>query len=79
MATATAEGIRKVGEAISAPGGQDSARIRVAEQYVSEFGKLARSTNTLILPANLADVGGFVATAMEVIKGTGKPAGSAGQ
>ena len=76
VATATAEGIRKVGEAISAPGGQDSARIRVAEQYVSEFGKLARSTNTLILPANLSDVGGFVATAMEVIKSTGKTAGS---
>ena len=69
VATATAEGIRKVGEAISAPGGLESARIRVAEQYVSEFGQLARTTNTLILPANLADISGFVATAMEVIKG----------
>ena len=72
VATATAEGIRQVGEAISAPGGQDAARVRVAEQYVSEFGHLARTTNTLILPANLSDVGGFVATAMEVIKSTGK-------
>ncbi len=77
VANATAEGILKVGEAISTPGGFDSARIRVAEQYVSEFGRLARSTNTLILPANLADVSGFVAAAMEVIrkgdgaKGTG--------
>ena len=52
VATATAEGIRQVGEAISAPGGQDAARVRVAEQYVSEFGHLARTTNTLILPAN---------------------------
>ena len=72
VATATAEGIRQVGEAISAPGGQDAARIRVAEQYVSEFGNLARTTNTLILPASLSDVGGFVATAMEVIKSTDK-------
>ena len=72
VATATAEGIRQVGEAISAPGGQDAARVRVAEQYVSEFGHLARTTNTLILPANLSDVGGFVATAMEVIKSTEK-------
>ena len=67
VATATAEGIRKVGEAMSGPGGRESARIRVAEQYVSEFGRLARTTNTLILPANLSDVAGFVATAMEVI------------
>ena len=76
VATATAEGIRQVGEAISAPGGQDAARVRVAEQYVSEFGHLARTTNTLILPANLSDVGGFVATAMEVIKSTGKSSAS---
>ena len=73
VAEATAEGIRKVGDAISSPGGLDSARIRVAEQYVSEFGNLAKANNTLILPANLADVSGFVATAMEVIKGAGKP------
>ena len=76
VATATAEGIRQVGEAISAPGGQDAARIRVAEQYVSEFGNLARTTNTLILPASLSDVGGFVATAMEVIKSTDKTSAS---
>ena len=71
VAEATAEGIRKVGDAISAPGGLESARIRVAEQYVSEFGNLARTNNTIILPSNLADVSGFVATAMEVIKGPG--------
>ena len=76
VATATAEGIRQVGEAISAPGGQEAARVRVAEQYVTEFGNLARTTNTLILPANLSDVGGFVATAMEVIKSTGKTSAS---
>ena len=74
VATATAEGIRKVGEAISSPGGLDSARIRVAEQYVSEFGQLARAANTLIIPSNLSDVGGFVASAMEVIRrGEQKP------
>ena len=73
VAEATAEGIRKVGEAISTPGGLDSARIRVADQYVSEFGNLARTNNTIILPSNLADVSGFVATAMEVIKGAGTP------
>ena len=76
VATATAEGIRQVGEAISAPGGQEAARVRVAEQYVSEFGHLARTTNTLILPSNLSDVGGFVATAMEVFKSTGKTSAS---
>ncbi len=74
VASATAEGIRQVGEAISGPGGLDSARIRVAEQYVEEFGNLARTNNTIILPQNLADVSGFVATAMKVIENAGKPA-----
>ncbi len=73
VASATAEGIRQVGQAISSPGGLDSARIRVAEQYVEEFGNLARTNNTIILPQNLADVSGFVATAMKVIEGAGKP------
>lgn len=68
VATATAEGLRKVAEAIHSPGGDDAMRLRVAEQYVSEFGNLAKAGNTLVLPANLADVGSMVALATNVIK-----------
>ena len=67
VATATAEGISKVAAAISRESGFDAARIRVAEQYVEEFGRIAKTSNTVILPANLADVAGLVTTAMRVV------------
>jgi len=68
VAGATAEGIRRVAEAIGAPGGLEAVQLRVAEQYIQEFGKLAKAGNTLILPANLTDVGSMIATAMTVIR-----------
>ena len=69
VATATAEGIRKVAESLAGEGGVTAANLRVAEQYVTEFGKLAKTNNTIILPGNLADVAGLVTTAMSVING----------
>jgi len=72
VASATAEGIRKVAESIQEPGGYQAVQLRVAEQYIGEFGKLAKQGNTLILPATLSDVGSMVALAMNVIQqGTG--------
>lgn len=68
VATATAEGIRRVAEAIGAPGGLEAVQLRVAEQYIQEFGKLAKAGNTLIVPANLTDIGSIIATAMTVIR-----------
>ena len=67
LATATAEGIRNVAEALNVPGGSEAMNLRVAEQYVNEFGKIAKEGNTLILPANLADVGGTVAGLTKVL------------
>ncbi len=67
-AEATAKAIRQIGEALSEPGGLAAVNLRVAEEYIEQFGKLARTTNTLILPSNVADVGGFIATAMSVIR-----------
>jgi regulator of protease activity HflC (stomatin/prohibitin superfamily) len=66
VAHATAEGIRQVAEAIRQPGGLEATQLRVAEQYVTQFGELAQKNNTLILPANVADIAGMVATAMRV-------------
>ena len=70
IAHATSEGLRKVGDAIAQPGGNEAVQLRVAEQYVNEFGKLARTTNTVILPATLSDVGAMIALATNVLKGT---------
>ena len=67
IATATSEGIRKVAEAIQDPGGFEAVQLRVAEQYIGEFGKLAKASNTLVLPASVADVGSMIALAMNVI------------
>jgi regulator of protease activity HflC (stomatin/prohibitin superfamily) len=73
IATATSDGIRKVAEAVQDPGGYEAVQLRVAEQYIGEFGKLAKSSNTLVLPASVADVGSMIALAMNVInKNPGK-------
>jgi regulator of protease activity HflC (stomatin/prohibitin superfamily) len=68
VAKATAEGIRQVADAIKQPGGLEATQLRVAEQYVTQFGHLAQESNTVILPANVADVASMVTTAMRVFK-----------
>ncbi len=74
IAAATAEGIRKVAEAVQLPGGLEAVQLRVAEQYITQFGKLAQEANTLILPATLSDVGSMIAMAMNIIRGQGTAA-----
>jgi regulator of protease activity HflC (stomatin/prohibitin superfamily) len=66
VASATAEGIRRVAEAIRTDGGMEAVQLRVAEQYVEQFGHLAKTTNTVIVPATLSDVSGMIASAMKV-------------
>ena len=68
VAIATAEGITSIAKAIQDEGGTEAVNLRIAEQYISEFGKLAKEGNTMIIPSNLSDVAGFVATAKEVVK-----------
>ena len=70
VATATAEGIRRVAESIKLDGGAEAVQLRVAEQYIKEFGRVAKETNTVILPANLADLGSMIALATNVIRTT---------
>jgi regulator of protease activity HflC (stomatin/prohibitin superfamily) len=70
IAQATAEGLRKVAETIQVPGGQEAVQLRVAEQYIAKFGELARTNNTLILPASVSDVGSMIAVAMNAIRQT---------
>jgi len=74
IAQATAEGLRRVAETIQVPGGQEAVQLRVAEQYITKFGELAKTTNTLILPASVSDVGSMIALAMNAIRQTGTSA-----
>ena len=76
VARATAEGIRAVAESIQAQGGLQAVQLRVAEQYLEQFGKLAKEGNTLIVPANLSDVSSMIATAMTFIRSGSDSGGS---
>lgn len=69
VATATAEGIRRVAEALAVPNGSEAVQLRIAEQYIKEFGNLAKSGNSMIVPANLADVSSMLAMATGALKG----------
>ena len=71
IAVASAEAIRKTAAAIQEPGGSDAVNLKVAEQYVEAFGKLAKTNNSIIIPANFGDIGGLIATALQVIKSQG--------
>jgi regulator of protease activity HflC (stomatin/prohibitin superfamily) len=73
VATATAEGIRRVAEATEVAGGAQAVQLRVAEQYIQEFGKVINNADTIILPSNVADVAAMITTAMQVVNQ--RPAG----
>jgi regulator of protease activity HflC (stomatin/prohibitin superfamily) len=67
IASATADGLRKVAESTQIPGGYEAVQLRVAEQYITKFGELAKASNTLVLPANVSDVGSMLTLAMNMI------------
>jgi regulator of protease activity HflC (stomatin/prohibitin superfamily) len=68
ISTATAEGIRRIAEATQNPGGLQAVQLRVAEQYIQQFGNLAKAGNTLVVPSNLSDVGGLITMAMNIVR-----------
>ncbi|WP_287877333.1 stomatin-like protein [Aquitalea sp.] len=68
VADATADAVRRVAEAVKVDGGIEAVNLKVAEQYVAAFAQLAKQNNTVILPANVADVSSLVATALSVVK-----------
>jgi regulator of protease activity HflC (stomatin/prohibitin superfamily) len=70
IAEANAAAVRAVGEAISDKGGMDAANLKVAQEYVAAFSELAKQSNTLIVPANAADVAALITTAMTVMDKT---------
>jgi len=75
VATATAEGLRKVANAVVDQGGPEAMQLRIAEQYIGEFGNLAKTGNTFVVPANLGDLTSMMALATDIVKGRGKGKG----
>ncbi|MBC8492131.1 MAG: paraslipin [Candidatus Marinimicrobia bacterium] len=68
VAIATAEGIREIAEAINEKGGLNAVNLRVAEQYLNEFGKLAKTNNSIIIPSDLSDIAGMIKSVTTVLK-----------
>ena len=75
VATATAEGLRRVANAVIDDGGPEAMQLRIAEQYINEFGNLAKTGNTFVVPSNLADLTSMMALATDIAKR--KPAAEA--
>ncbi|MDK4684646.1 paraslipin [Kingella negevensis] len=70
VAQASADAIKIVAAAIQSPGGNEAVKLKVAEQYVEAFSKLAKENNTMIMPANVADMGSLVAAGMSIVNQT---------
>jgi regulator of protease activity HflC (stomatin/prohibitin superfamily) len=68
LADASATALRQVGAAIREPGGQDAVNLRVAEEYVDAFSNLAKTNNSIIVPANMSDMSGLIASALQIVK-----------
>ncbi len=76
VAGATANGIREIATAINKEGGINAVNLRIAEQYLNEFGKLAKTNNTLIIPSDLSDIAGMIKSASTVLQSVGSTGGS---
>lgn len=70
IATATAEGIRRVAEVIKMPGGHEAMQLRLAEQYIVAFANIAKTGTSMVVPANVADIASMIQTAMGVVRQT---------
>ena len=68
VAEAQAASIRAVAEALNAPGGKDTINMQLAQQYLKEFGNLAKTNNSMIVPADLANVAGILQACTSIIK-----------
>ncbi|WP_424191456.1 SPFH domain-containing protein [Ampullimonas aquatilis] len=68
VAEANATAIKQIAAAIQSQGGIEAVNLKVAEQYVNAFGNLAKTNNSIIVPANLGDISGLIASAMQIVK-----------
>ena len=78
VAIATAKGILEMSKAINTEGGMNAVNLRIAEQYLTEFGKLAKVNNTMIVPADLSNIAGAISSVISVLNTTNPSAGLPG-
>ena len=76
VAAATADGLSRIAQSVSVTGGMDAMRLRIAEQYIAQFGQLAKASNTLVVPANLSDLASMLTLASTIVKGNDAVSGS---
>ena len=76
VAAATADGLSRIAQSVSVTGGMDAMRLRIAEQYIAQFGQLAKESNTLVVPANLSDLASMLTLASTIVKGNDAMSGS---
>jgi regulator of protease activity HflC (stomatin/prohibitin superfamily) len=74
VATATAEGLRRVGGALSERGGIEAMQLRIGEEYVRQFGKMAKESTTLVVPSQLSDLAAIIEMATSIVR---RPGGGA--
>ena len=79
VSEATAEGIAQIARSLQQEGGDIAANLRVAEKYIAQWGHLAKENNSMIIPANMADMGSLVATAMAIVNKSGNSTKKASQ
>lgn len=72
VAKATANAIQAIAEMVSKPGGMEALQLQVAKDYVNQFGNIAKESTTVLLPANLAELGSMVETALQIVRSDGK-------
>jgi len=72
VAKATANAIKMIAASVEEPGGREALQLQVAKEFVAQFGNVAKAGTTILLPANLGDIGGLVETALQIIKTDGK-------
>jgi regulator of protease activity HflC (stomatin/prohibitin superfamily) len=71
VARATAESLQRIAEALQTEGGTQAMQLRIAEQYLTEFGNLAKEGNTFVVPANLSDLASMIALATGIARADG--------
>jgi regulator of protease activity HflC (stomatin/prohibitin superfamily) len=68
VATATSQGLTRIAAALSERGGEQAMQLRLGEEYLRQFGNIAKQSTTLVIPSELSDLASIVATATSIVR-----------
>lgn len=77
VASATAEAIRTIGDAAATDGGMAALQMQLAKDFIAQWGNLAKASTTLVVPADLGNVGAIVGTALQMVRAEARPPAAA--